>query len=120
MAPTAVDITSEVIELREAMRNNDMNIHQLAERSGVCVDTIRKALDPNGEFGINEISAERIASALGTRSGKIRWLRGISSAGRTPGTGVAIQKRSKPRGNSTVCPTCPYTLPATNVCDNCN
>ena len=122
MAPRVshvVTVSSESVSLAEAMRNGNLTVALLAQQAGVSKSTIYKALRQNSKSGINQDSGEKIARALDTRVNKINWSHALSDWGRKPGTGIRRKKTQPLRGFTDQCPTCPYMLPATNVCSNC-
>lgn len=85
--------------LKELRKQYELSKKDLSELSGVSVNAITAAEDPNHRYKTNYSVALLLAEALYVEVCDIRWLRGLSNIGRPALTGrkitIVIEQQSK-------------------------
>ena len=79
--------------LRQLMDESDLSIGGLAEKSGLCEPTVRRAVHGDDQARLNTTSATAIAEALGSPVGEINWPGGLENRGRPARSGGNYTRR---------------------------
>lgn len=103
--------------VKDLMGQQNLTIKELAQRSGLSVGVINRALRPS-RHKTNITCANAIAAALGVTVNDIDWINGTSDVGRSAHTGSPLLKHRTPESTA-VCPIHFTTLPISGVCDDC-
>lgn len=109
------------LTIKQAMNILNVNRDWLANTSGLSRNTIDRVMSTTQPHSINAATAQLIANALCCDVNEIDWPHSLSTLGRPPLTGVAIQQTTTITITKTaiVCPGCHYEIPSNGHCDNC-
>ena len=80
--------------LPQLMNEANLTISSLAEKSGLCENTVRRAMQSSDQARLNTTSATAIAEALDSPVGEINWRGGLANTGRPARSGGKYTRRS--------------------------
>lgn len=100
----------------EYLEASGMDMVELAQATGLHIDTIRCAL-MGGPHKLKQSSAWLITQAFGLEMNEITWAVELTESGREPLTGGKYTMSQETQGEC--CPTHFIILPASGKCDEC-
>jgi len=78
----------------QLMSDEKLTVSDLADKSGLCEKTVRRAVQSNEQARLNTTSATVIAETFGLPVGEINWPGGLENRGRPALTGGTYTRRS--------------------------
>ena len=79
--------------LTELMKECDLSMRDLAEKTGLSEPTVRRAVRGGDQGRLNTTSATAIAEVLGSPVGEINWPGGLENRGRPARSGGSYTRR---------------------------
>ncbi|MES2630673.1 MAG: helix-turn-helix domain-containing protein [Patescibacteria group bacterium] len=80
--------------LTDVMKEENLNIRGLADKSGLSEPTVRRAVRGDDRGRLNTTSATAIAKTVGLNVGDINWPGGLANGGRPARSGGTYTRRS--------------------------
>jgi len=80
--------------LIDLMSEANLNISGLAEKSGLSIPTVQRAVRGDEQAQLNTTSATAIAETFGASVGDINWPGGLANVGRPARSGGSYTRRS--------------------------
>lgn len=110
---------SDKLTFKQHRLARGLSQQEVARGAGVSTATVSYIESDSNRFRTSYGSALLLTAFLGIEICDVRWLRGLSDAGRPAGSGRALRLVTT-EPEERLCPVHFIALPATGICDDCS